>query len=373
MSNFKILVVDDDVRIRTSLKVLLKNKYKIVPDLAKNGEDALEKIHKVKGDYDLIITDNQMGEISGLDIVAEVNERYPDLKVIMMTAHANFQISIPKIKNTLFDFLEKPFENDKFVEVIDRFIEENHKEENVKKLVELGQMTGAIIHEINNPLGVLMMKSFQMKQAVENKAIEINDNKDFEDGLTVMERTINQLAATVNATKAAYSQNNHKTFKPFTLQQALKDLDDFYGVKFKSYVRVSVDDKYLGLVINGNKDQIVQSLYNLMKNAQQEVSSQEDPWVELSVSKPHDGQVILSVTDSGNGIPLELQTMIFSSFYTSKDADKGTGLGLSIVKRVVESHSGLIQVDGNCANTKFDVILPVNEDNASAPALTKVA
>lgn len=357
MNEFKVLVADDDVKIRTTLKVLLKKKFQIVPETAKSGKEALEKINENNGNYDLIITDNHMGEISGLDVIEYTNKKYPEIDIVLMTAAADHQISIPKIKNVILEFLEKPFENDDFEKVVQKFLDKTEAEENTKKLVELGQMSSAIIHEINNPLAVLTFKSFALQEAVEHGKME--KSKEVEEGLESMQKNINQLSAIISATKAAYSKNNEKTFRPFTVKEMVKDLIDYYGVKFKSFVKIQIADEFLDLQINGNKDQITQCVYNLMKNAQQEVIKQENPWVKLTVDLAQNGAVVVSVIDSGTGIPIELHSKLFSPFYTSKNAGEGTGLGLSIVKRIVESHTGVLMIDINNPNTKFDITLPL--------------
>ena len=71
-----------------------------------------------------------------------------------------------------------------------------------------------------------------------------------------------------------------------------------------------------------------------------------------------DENVIISVIDSGKGVPLEVQNKIFQPFFTTKEVGKGTGLGLSISKGIVEAHHGKLMIDNASPHTKFDLYLP---------------
>jgi signal transduction histidine kinase len=75
------------------------------------------------------------------------------------------------------------------------------------------------------------------------------------------------------------------------------------------------------------------------------------------------GEVLVSVTDDGAGVPDDVKARIFDPFFTTKPVGRGTGLGLDIARRVVEHHHGRIEFDSTKGRTEFRVILP-----AEAPA-----
>jgi signal transduction histidine kinase len=68
--------------------------------------------------------------------------------------------------------------------------------------------------------------------------------------------------------------------------------------------------------------------------------------------------VRFSLTDSGNGIPVEIANQLTEAFFTTKEAGSGTGLGLSISKTIIDSHFGQLFVDHDCLNTKFVFDIP---------------
>jgi ATP-dependent Lon protease len=101
----KIIVVDDEKIIcNTAKKILEIEGYEV--DTFTNSVQALEAIHK--NQYDLIITDLMMEEVSGMDILREVNRRSPQTKVIMLTAYATLEATIEAIREQIYDFFPKP-------------------------------------------------------------------------------------------------------------------------------------------------------------------------------------------------------------------------------------------------------------------------
>jgi DNA-binding NtrC family response regulator len=101
----KIIVVDDEKIIcNTAKKILEKEGYEV--DTFTNSVLALDAIRK--NQYDLIITDLMMEEVSGMDILREVNLRSPQTKVIMLTAYATLEATIEAIREQIYDFFPKP-------------------------------------------------------------------------------------------------------------------------------------------------------------------------------------------------------------------------------------------------------------------------
>jgi signal transduction histidine kinase len=70
--------------------------------------------------------------------------------------------------------------------------------------------------------------------------------------------------------------------------------------------------------------------------------------------------VVVSITDSGKGIPPEHIKEIFNPFFSTKPIGEGTGIGLDIVKRIVEKHDGKIEVESIPGRTTFRVFLPIH-------------
>jgi two-component system NtrC family sensor kinase len=113
----------------------------------------------------------------------------------------------------------------------------------------------------------------------------------------------------------------------------------------------------------GDPFQIEQVLLNLVTNARDAIEGTGVGSGTLTVRTEHlaDDRIALSVTDSGPGIPPEVQPRIFDPFFTTKEVGKGTGLGLSICHGIMQEHRGEIQVESPVADdrgTRITLLLP---------------
>jgi signal transduction histidine kinase len=105
-----------------------------------------------------------------------------------------------------------------------------------------------------------------------------------------------------------------------------------------------------------NPDELTQVWVNLIDNAI--YAMQQQGKLEICVRRVED-RVVVGVSDSGCGIPVELQGRIFEPFFTTKPRGEGSGLGLDIVQQIVQKQGGEIQVDSQPGRTTFIVLLPI--------------
>jgi histidine kinase len=124
-------------------------------------------------------------------------------------------------------------------------------------------------------------------------------------------------------------------------------------------VRVDLQLSEENPVVIGNPIQLEQVLMNLIANARDAVSQAQDR--EITVRSEVAGERLqLTVSDTGPGIPTELQQRIFDPFFTTKEVGEGTGLGLSIVYGIISDHAGTISVISSPPDgATFKVELPM--------------
>lgn len=109
--------------------------------------------------------------------------------------------------------------------------------------------------------------------------------------------------------------------------------------------------------INCYPDELNQVWTNLIHNALQAM----DHKGTLTINTHQDGNnIVISINDTGKGIPHEIIHKIFEPFFTTKPTGEGSGLGLDIVKKIIEKHQGRIEVESVPGKTKFSVSLPIN-------------
>lgn len=113
--------------------------------------------------------------------------------------------------------------------------------------------------------------------------------------------------------------------------------------------------------IRANGSELNQVWTNLIDNAIDAMSESEEKRLEVrTCAEP--GSILVEITDSGSGIPPEVQPRIFDAFFTTKEVGQGTGLGLDIVQRIVLTHHGSIHVKSAPGRTTFQVRLPLRVD-----------
>ena len=104
-------------------------------------------------------------------------------------------------------------------------------------------------------------------------------------------------------------------------------------------------------------DELNQVWANLVHNALQGMNNKGTLTINAT---RQDTRLLVSITDSGKGIPLEIQSKIFEPFFTTKAIGEGSGLGLHIVKKIIDKHSGTIEVESIPGRTTLTVSLPIN-------------
>lgn len=136
MALSKILVVDDEESIREFFQIMLKREgYEVFT--AANGKEGLE--HLKKNPVDLIISDIQMPELSGLELLSKVREIDPEMVVMMITAFGSTEIAVEAMKRGAYDYIQKPFKIDEVKIIIRQALEKRSlKLENHQLKKELG-------------------------------------------------------------------------------------------------------------------------------------------------------------------------------------------------------------------------------------------
>jgi DNA-binding NtrC family response regulator len=127
----RILIVDDeDVIIRSCVRILQDPRY--IVDSARDGRSALKQIDE--GAYDLVLLDIMMPGMDGMEVLAQVKERHPEVDVIMVTGLSQVQTAVKAMKLGAFDYLPKPFEPDELKHVVERALDRRRLQEQNRHL-----------------------------------------------------------------------------------------------------------------------------------------------------------------------------------------------------------------------------------------------
>jgi two-component system response regulator FlrC len=126
-----ILVVDDEVEMRIAMSAAIK-KYGHPVELSHNAIDAFNKVKK--NSYSMVITDMTMPKRSGLELLKDIKALDPSIPIVLVTAYGTIDTAISAMKHGAFDYIQKPFDFDTFIFLIERAL--SYKEDQILKLVK---------------------------------------------------------------------------------------------------------------------------------------------------------------------------------------------------------------------------------------------
>lgn len=235
-----------------------------------------------------------------------------------------------------------------------------------EKLASMGQLAAGIAHEVNNPLGVVIMYSHILLDEIDAGSPLYRDLKLIVEQADRCKKIVGGLLN--------FARKSKVTISEVTVSKLIKDsLKTFMLPKS---VDLSVQVKTQNPLIECDHDQMVQVFSNLLKNA---VDAMPDGGsLTISVTDQLAGkEVVFEVRDTGTGISKENQDKMFEPFFTTKSDGQGTGLGLPIIYGIVKMHRGNIKVESNSdpaagpTGTSFRVSLPRQaEKEAEHPVAT---
>lgn len=228
------------------------------------------------------------------------------------------------------------------------------------KLSALGEVSAAITHEINNPLGVILGRCEMLRLMLDSGDLEIQELRKIAE---MIEKTGHRIETIIRSMRTFTHGSESELIQPAKIFDIVQGALDLVTQRFKDHgiqFEPPVIDKKLSL--DCRPTQVLQILVNLLNNAHDAVFKLSEKWVRLEVSD-QGSKMIFKVIDSGGGIPLDVKKKLFTPFFTTKDIQYGTGLGLSISKRLAEKHGGTLMLDESCKTTSFVLELPKKQPN----------
>lgn len=223
------------------------------------------------------------------------------------------------------------------------------------KMAALGEMSGGIAHEINNPLTVIQARAFQLSQMVDHNNLDPVKVRQAAESIS---RTADKIAKIIKSLRSFAREGTNDPFEVVPLKQIVEETLEFCKTRFYNHgVDVEVSVISSELEIECRLIQIEQVLLNLLNNSFDAIRNLKDQWVRIVVHEIADS-VEIHVVDSGTGIPENIEQKIMAPFFTTKESGKGTGLGLSISSKIVRSHHGKLFLKKDAPNTTFVIRLP---------------
>lgn len=224
-----------------------------------------------------------------------------------------------------------------------------------EKLAHMGQLSAGIAHELNNPLGIILMYSNILLD-------EMEEQNPLKSDLQLISHQASRCKKIVSGL-LNFARKNQIKAEAVELKKLVDD----------SLLSVIVPDNIKTEVVFTNPkikaildyEMMIQLLSNLLKNAVEAMPTGGNIVLEL---KETDNDVIILVKDSGVGIDDENKDKLFTPFFTTKGIGQGTGLGLATIYGIVKMHKGKIEVESNSipssgpTGTTFIITIPKEMD-----------
>ena len=367
----KIVVIDDEESMQDSCdQVLSREGYDIYT--AYDAERGLKLIREKQPD--IVLLDFKLPGKRGGGLVQEISSLDPSIIVVVITGYATVESAVEAMKQGSSDFLPKPFTPDELRIIVDRAMEKRRLMVETVRLQKENErirenFVSIITHEMRSPLVVVEQYIEVLLGGytgdLESKQYEI---------LTQCKQRINWLLSLVNEWLEMARIQETIILEKVEVVDIKKILDEAVGIigviANEKNIRLEFDISEDFPTIVGNHEALVHLFLNLYSNA---VKYNREFGSITTCARDEDDFISITISDTGIGIPKEMQPFVFDEFFrvsnirkrscTSAD-ETGTGLGLAIVKKFVDAHKGYISVESTeNVGTSFTVHLPKKQQS----------
>jgi two-component system NtrC family sensor kinase len=224
---------------------------------------------------------------------------------------------------------------------------------NTEKLASMGQMAAGVAHELNNPLGTILLYTNLLARKLKDRPDLDHDLKLLVDESNRCKKIIGNLLDFARQNRVQLESTNIAELFQRVVEESLFTLRDT-GPGLRVTCEAPPD-----LQVDLDKDQMGQVLTNLIKNGIEAMEGKAGTIHLIAVDEPATGRVRMAVSDEGRGIVPEASDKVFQPFFTTKSLGRGTGLGLPIAYGIVKMHNGRIWFDSEPGRgTTFTIELP---------------
>ncbi len=409
-----LLVVDDEDGPRQSLRVIFKDDYEIL--MASDGPSAIALAQNQR--IDVAVLDIRMAGMSGIEVLERLKFVDPAIEVVMMTAFETTDTIRQALRLRACDYINKPFDISTMRAAVAKAMQrrtlEGEINTNSEKLQALlselqnqrveeqmahtrGEIYASIIHDINGPLTVISGFVQLLNQRIGNATrLEQNDLEFVRDRLKTITRQVTNCIE-ISRRYLSFLRHRADDSPRVGFNQILTDLGQLARVHQSAQGnQLTIHPLTEETAVRMNGTDALQVLLNLTINAfqcsaqphlvevQAKVLRQQ---LDLSVFKDTPRErflnveifdnaaplMMVSVRDTGPGIPEAILPKIFQMYFSTKNARQGTGLGLNIVQRLVKEARGALHVSTEPGRgTTFTVYLAAVPLSPSIPVVNGV-
>ena len=244
--------------------------------------------------------------------------------------------------------------------------EQNSQIMEASQLVQLGEMAGGIAQEISLPINALKSHADKMNRAISEETsdtYEQEENSLIQSAASIAQ-TVDEVSRVIKTMRFLSRSGKDDPFEMVNIKQVVEDSLVYFKSKFeRNGIKLMIDFEKEDVWAQCKAVQISQIIINLLNNCNDFISHLNEKWVKVKLFEDQDNSIIISVTDSGKGIPKDVAKMMFKPFYSTKKDHSGLGVGLSTSEFIAHEHSGKIWLDESSENTKIVIKFPKFQKN----------
>ncbi len=369
MSTIKILVVDDEPGIRSGISRVLRNYTVGYPFLeddfnfelieAGTAEDGLDIINK--GGIDLVLLDNKLPGMQGMELLDYIHKQSLDIAVTMITSYASLDLAVDATNKGAFNFVPKPFTPSELKLAVESATKHLYLKRMTKRMSTQGKQLrfkflSVLSHELKSPLNAVEGYLQLMQQKMLG-----NDIEKYEEMLSRSLDRVSGMRSLImdllDLTKLESNSASREAAKIDVTNACRLAIDSVLPIAIQKNIKIICtpeNEPQFFTMIGGDLEIIFNNLFsNAVKY------NRENGKVLISIDAS-DESLFISVEDTGIGIAEEDISRLFQEFSRIKTKAtryiSGTGLGLSILKTIVDSYNGTIKVESKIGEgTKFSI------------------
>jgi signal transduction histidine kinase len=225
-----------------------------------------------------------------------------------------------------------------------------------EKMMALGEIASGVAHEVNNPLAIINGRLNLIKKQLKPETLDIEKLKKQLDGIDDASKRIKKV---VDSLKLISKDSHEGDLREFTFSEFIEPMLALFNHRlFFECINVNIDPNYPKVNVLCSFAELAQVFLHLIKNTIDALKGHEEKWVKLEFHVL-EKCVHIWVTDSGKGIPTEIQAQIFQPFFTTKGLKNGSGIGLASARDLVRKQGGDLFYKGDGPNTCFVIEIPL--------------
>jgi signal transduction histidine kinase len=348
-----ILVVDDEIGSRESLKMIFKPYYNVFT--VDKPSDAMQMLQQIP--FDVVTLDLRMPKLSGIKVLENIKQHDPDIEAIIITGYASMDTAIEGFRLGAFDYISKPFDVNHVSTLIRRALERRQAKMELKNVKS--EFLANISHELRTPLSVVIgYVSILLNQLLgqvseqQHKVLE----RVYKNSGELLELVDNVLIlSSLNAGEVSLLQEE------FEVGAMLNDCVKRYEKLIEEKAIELAVESPTDLKMIGDRCKIARIVQNLLHNAIKFTPAGKiNLWVRRATEKR---ALEIKILDTGVGMPQQHIERMFQPFQKMDSSFhrqfSGLGLGLTVAHRLTNLLAGTLEIKSQQdAGTRVTLLLP---------------